>query len=56
MENNTTAALILSRNLWPIKFGRSCAKGKWSHVMFDRIPFEVVNETLETFARAESAV
>jgi len=56
MENNTTAALILFENLWPIKFGEAAQRANGRMVMFDRIPFEVVNETLETFARAESAV
>jgi hypothetical protein len=56
MENNTTAALILFENLWPIKFGEAVQRANGRMVMFDRIPMEVVNETLETFARAESAV
>ena len=55
MENNTTAALILFENLWAIKFGEAAQRANGRMVMFDRIPFEVVNEALETFARAESA-
>jgi hypothetical protein len=55
MENNTTAALILFENLWPIKFGEATQRANGRMVMFDRIPMEVVNETLETFAKAEAA-
>jgi hypothetical protein len=55
MENNTTAALMLFENLWAIKFGEAAQRANGRMLMFDRIPFEVVNETLETFTRAESA-
>ena len=55
MENNTTAALMLFENLWAIKFGEAAQRANGRMVMHERIPFEVVNETLETFARAESA-
>ncbi|MDX1435367.1 MAG: DUF6325 family protein [Anaerolineales bacterium] len=53
MEPNTTAALLLFENLWAIKFGEAAVRSGGRMVMFDRIPFEVINETLEIFAEAE---
>lgn len=55
MDNNTTAALLLFENLWAIKFGEAVTRSSGRMVMFDRIPFEVVNETMEIFAQAEAA-
>lgn len=55
MEANTTATLLLYENLWAIKFGEAVARSSGRMLMFDRIPFEVINETLEIFAQAESA-
>jgi hypothetical protein len=54
MEDNTTAALLLIENLWAIKFGEAVVRASGRMVMYDRIPFEVVNETLEIFAQAEA--
>ena len=54
MEDNTTAALLLFENLWAIKFGEAVTRSSGRMVMYDRIPFEVVNETLEMFAQAEA--
>jgi hypothetical protein len=54
MEDNTTAALLLVENLWAIKFGEAVTRSSGRMVMYDRIPFEVVNETLEIFAQAEA--
>ena len=54
MEDNTTAALLLIENLWAIRFGEAVVRASGRMVMFDRIPFEVVNETLEIFAQAEA--
>ena len=53
MGENTTAALLLFENLWAIKFGEAVSHSSGRMVMYDRIPFEVVNETLEMFAQAE---
>jgi hypothetical protein len=53
MELNSTAALLLVENLWAIKFGEAVLRADGRVVMHDRIPFEVVNETLELFAQAE---
>ncbi len=54
MEDNTTAALLLIENLWAIKFGEAVTRSSGRMVAYDRIPYEVVNETLEIFAQAES--
>ena len=54
MVDNTTAALLLFENLWAIKFGEAVTRASGRMVMYDRIPFEVVNETLEIFAQAEA--
>ncbi|MFC2053462.1 DUF6325 family protein [Chloroflexota bacterium] len=54
MEVNTTAAILLFENLWAIKFGDAAIRAGGRLVMFDRIPFEVVNETLEIFTQAEA--
>ena len=54
MEDNTTAALLLFENLWAIKFGEAVTRASGRMVMYDRIPFEVVNETLEIFTQAEA--
>jgi hypothetical protein len=54
MEDNTTAALLLFENLWAIKFGEAVTRSSGRMVMYDRIPFEVVNETLEIFAQADA--
>jgi hypothetical protein len=54
MENNTTAALLLYENLWAIKFGEAVTRSSGRMLMFDRIPFEVINETMEMFAEAEA--
>ena len=54
MEANTTAALMLIENLWAIKFGEAAVRSGGRLVAFDRIPFEVINETLEIFEKAEA--
>ena len=54
LEANTTAALLLIENLWAIEFGEAVTRASGRMVMYDRIPFEVVNETLEIFAQAEA--
>ena len=55
MENNTTAAVLLIENLWAIKFAEAVVRASGRLVMHERIPFEVINETLEIFAEAESS-
>ena len=55
MENGTNAALLLFENLWAVKFREAVLRANGRLLAHERIPFEVVNETLETFAKAESA-
>jgi hypothetical protein len=55
MENDSTAAVLLVENLWAIKFGEAVVRANGRLLMHERIPFEVVNETLEIFAQAESS-
>ena len=55
LEDNTTAALLMVENLWAIKFGEAVLRANGRMVMHERIPFEVVNESMETFAQAEAA-
>jgi len=55
LEKNTTAAILLIENLWAVRFGEAAVRANGRMVMFQRIPFEVVNETMELFAQAESA-
>ncbi len=54
MEANTTAALMLFENLWAIEFGEAVTRASGRMLMYDRIPFEVINETMEIFAQAEA--
>ena len=54
MAANTTAALLLIENLWAINFGEAVTRSSGRMVMFDRIPYEVLNETLEIFAQADA--
>ena len=53
MENGTTAAILLVENLWVIKFGEAVLRADGMVLMHDRIPFEVVNEVMDLFAKAE---
>ena len=53
MQNNTTAALLMFENLWAIKFGEAVTQASGHMLMFDRIPFEVVNEMMELFEGVE---
>ena len=55
MDNNTTAALLLVENLWAIKFAEAVVRADGRLVMHERIPFEVVNETLELFAQVDAS-
>jgi hypothetical protein len=55
LDNNTTAAVMLFENLWAIKFKEAVLNANGRVVMQERIPHEVVVETLEKFASAEAA-
>jgi len=45
--------LFLIENLWAIKFGEAAVRSGGRLMMFDRIPFEVVNEMMELFEESE---
>ncbi len=55
LDNNTTAAILLFENLWAIKFKEAVLNANGRVVMQERIPHEVVVETLEKFAETEAA-
>ena len=55
MENGTNVALLLFENLWVVKFREAVLRANGRLLAHERIPFEVVDEALETFAMAESA-
>ena len=52
MENNTTAAVLLFENLWAIKFKEALLRANGRLLMQERIPYQVVDEALEIFAKA----
>lgn len=54
MERNTTAALLLVENLWAINFGEAVVRAKGRVLAHDRIPFEVINDVMNTFAQDEA--
>ena len=53
MENGTTAAALLFENLWAIKFKETVLRANGRLIDQLRVPHEVVEEVLETFAKAE---
>src|SRR5512135_3197006 len=53
VENNSTAAIMLFENLWSIKFREAVLNANGRLVMFERIPADVVNESMEKFAMTE---
>ena len=54
MENGTNVALLLFENLWAVKFREAVLRAHGRLLAYDRIPFEVLEEALEIFAKAES--
>ena len=52
MENNTTAAVLLFENLWAVKFKEAVLRANGRLLAQERIPYQVVDEALEIFARA----
>ena len=52
MENNTTAAVLLFENLWAVKFKEALLRADGRLLMQERIPYQVVDEAMEIFARA----
>ncbi len=55
VDNNSTAAILLFENLWAVKFKEAVMNANGRVVMQERIPNEVVQETLEKFALDEKA-
>jgi hypothetical protein len=55
MENNTTVGVLLFENLWAIKFKEAVLNANGRLLIQERIPHEVVEETLEIFANEEGA-
>jgi hypothetical protein len=55
MEDNTTVGILLFENLWAIQFKEAILKANGRLLLQERIPHEVVVETLEIFAREEGA-
>jgi hypothetical protein len=53
MDDNTTAALLLFENLWAVKFKEAVLRANGRLLAQERIPYQVVDEALEIFARAE---
>ena len=52
MENNTTAAVLLFENLWAVKFKETLLRANGRLLAQERIPYQVVDEAMEIFARA----
>jgi hypothetical protein len=55
MENGSNAALLLFENLWAVKFKDAVLRANGRLLAQERIPYQVVDEVLEIFAKAESA-
>lgn len=54
MTNGTTAAALLFENLWSIKFREAVIRADGRLIEQLRVPPEVVEEALETFAKSEA--
>jgi hypothetical protein len=55
LDENTTTALLMFENLWAIKFKEAVLRANGRLLLQERIPHEVVLETLEIFAAKEAA-
>jgi hypothetical protein len=53
MENGSNAAILLFENLWAVKFKDAVLRANGRLLAQERIPHQVVEETLEAFAKAE---
>ena len=53
MENGTNAAILLFENLWAVKFKDAVLRANGQLLAQERIPHQVVEETLEAFAKEE---
>ena len=56
MEDNTTVGILLFENLWAIRFKEAVHNANGRLLIHERIPDEIVAETLEIFAREEGAL
>ena len=55
MEDDTTVAVLLFENLWAVQFKDAVLRADGRLLHQERIPHEVIEETLEIFAREEGA-
>jgi hypothetical protein len=55
MEADTTVAVLLFENLWAVQFKEAVLRADGRLLIQERIPHEVVEETLEIFAQEEGA-
>lgn len=55
MEDNTTVAVLLFENLWAVQFKEAVLRADGRLLHQERIPEEVIQETLEIFAQEEAA-
>jgi hypothetical protein len=53
MSKNTTAAVMLFENLWAVKFKDAVLRANGRLLAQERIPYQIVEETLAIFASAE---
>ena len=53
MENGSNAAILLFENLWAVKFKEAVLRANGRLLAQERIPHQVVEETLEAFAKEE---
>jgi len=53
MENGSNAAILLFENLWAVKFKDAVLRANGRLLAQERIPHQVVEETLEAFAKEE---
>ena len=51
MENGSNAAILLFENLWAVKFKDAVLRANGRLLAQERIPHQVVEETLEAFAK-----
>lgn len=54
MENDSTVAVLLFENLWALRFKEAILNANGRLLIQERIPHEVVLETLDIFAREEA--
>ena len=54
MDNDTTVALLLFENLWALRFKEAVLNANGRLLVQERIPQEVIEETLEIFAEYEN--